>query len=128
MLRTVLAVVIGAHGIGHILFLVPLLGIADWGQSTRSWLLSGETGSRLIGSVLWIAAIIAFGVVVVGLVGQHGWWRTAAIIAALISIVGLILFWPTPVTAPVLSALVFNLLLLAALLIVRWPSVEAIGA
>jgi hypothetical protein len=32
MLRTVLAVAFAAHGIGHILFLVPLLGIADWGQ------------------------------------------------------------------------------------------------
>jgi len=43
MLRTALTLIIAAHGIGHILFLVPLLGIADWGQSARSWLLTGQT-------------------------------------------------------------------------------------
>ncbi len=113
MLRTVLALVIAAHGIGHILFLIPLLGIADWGQSTRSWL---------------FAVMFAFGSVVFGLLGQYGWWRSAAIIAAVISIVGLILFWSTPMTAPAISALEFNLLVLAALLIAHWPSIETIGA
>ena len=61
MLRIVLALVIAAHGIGHILFLVPLLGIADWGQSTRSWLLVDHTAARFVGSLLWIAVIVAFG-------------------------------------------------------------------
>jgi hypothetical protein len=37
MLRAILALVIAAHGIGHILFLVPLLGIADWGLSTITY-------------------------------------------------------------------------------------------
>lgn len=128
MLRTVLALVIGAHGIGHILFLAPLLGLADWSQSTHSWLLIGETSTRLIGSILWIAAMLAFGSVVVGLLGQYDWWRSAAIVAAVISIVGLIVFWATPMTAPVISALVFNLLVLGALLIAHWPSIEAVGA
>jgi hypothetical protein len=127
MLRTILALVIAAHGIGHILFLVPLLGIADWGQSSRSWLLTGDA-ARLIGSMVWVAALVTFAVAAFGLFGQQTWWRNAAIIAAFISIAGLILFWTTPVTAPALLALVFNLLVLGALVLVHWPSIEAVGA
>ena len=93
MLRSVLALLIAAHGVGHILFLVPLLGLANWGQASRSWLLTAETPARLIGSLLWITVIIAFGAAVFGLLGQQGWWRTAAIAAAVISSAGLILFW-----------------------------------
>ncbi len=100
MLRSVLALLIAAHGVGHILFLVPLLGLANWGQASRSWLLTAETPARLIGSLLWITVIIAFGAAVFGLLGQQGWWRTAAIAAAVISSAGLILFWATPVRIP----------------------------
>lgn len=128
MLRTVLVLVIGAHGIGHILFLMPLLGIADWGQTPRSWLLTGETAARLIGSLLWVVVIIGFVVAVAGLMGQHPWWRTAALVAAAISTVGLILFWGNPVTSPTAAAFAFNLLVIGALLIVHWPSKEAVGA
>ena len=60
MVRIVLSLLIGAHGIGHILFLVPLLGIADWGQSNRSWLLTNESVARFAGSLLWIVAIAGF--------------------------------------------------------------------
>lgn len=127
MLHIILAVVVAAHGIGHILFLVPLLGLADWGQSAQSWLLGDGNAARLIGSIIWLVAITAFGMAAAGLLGQQGWWRSAAIIGALISVVGLIIFWTNPATAPVISALVFNLLVLGALLILHWPSVEAVG-
>ncbi|MBZ0294658.1 MAG: hypothetical protein K8L99_18985 [Anaerolineae bacterium] len=128
MLRSIIILLIAGHGIGHILFLVPLLGIADWDQSTRSWLLTEETPARLVGSILWGVAIIAFGAAVVGLLGQQGWWRGATIIAAVVSTVGLIIFWATPVTSPVIAALVFNLLVIGALLVAHWPSLDAVGA
>jgi hypothetical protein len=35
-LRAILALVIAAHGVGHVLLLAPCLGLAEWGQSTRS--------------------------------------------------------------------------------------------
>lgn len=128
MLRVVLALIIAAHGIGHILFLVPLLGVSDWGQSTRSWLLTGETAARAIGSVVWIVALVGFGAAAVGLLGQQPWWRSAAIVAAIVSTAGLILFWSTPIRSPVVAALVVNLLVLGALLLANWPSIEAVGA
>lgn len=128
MLRTIIAVLIAAHGIGHILFLIPLLGVANWGQTPQSWLPFSDSLLRVVGSVIWIAALVGFGIGVYGLIVQQQWWRTVVIVAAIISIVGLILFWANPVSSPVVSALVFNLVVLGALLVAQWPSVEAIGA
>lgn len=128
MLRIVLALIIGAHGIGHILFLVPLLGMADWGQSAQSWLITAETPARLIGGLLWMAAMIVFSAAVYGLLGEYAWWRSVAAIGAVVSTVGLIIFWVNPATSPTVAALVFNLLVLASLFVLHWPSVEAIGA
>ena len=128
MLRIAIGLVIAAHGIGHILFLVPLLGLADWGQTPRSWLLTGEASARLIGGLIWVATIILYGGAVFGLWTVHLWWRDVAVIASVVSTVGLILFWSNPPTAPVISALVFDVVVLVALLIAHFPTVDAVGA
>lgn len=129
-LRILLVLIIAAHGIGHVLFLVPALGIADWGQSTRSWLLTaalGESPTRLLASLLWIIATLAFIAAAVGLFGQQEWWRPLAVLAAVVSTIGLILFWVAPVTQPVAAALVVNLVVIGALLIFHWPPASLIN-
>jgi hypothetical protein len=128
MLRILLLLVIAAHGLGHTLFLGSLLGFIQGSPYNRSWLLTAEAPARLVGVVLWSLAIIAFGTAAIGLLGQHGWWRGAAVIAAVISTAGLILFWAMPVTSPAVAALVVNLLVLGALVVVQWPSAEVVGA
>ena len=127
MVRIILSIIIGAHGIGHILFLVPLLGIADWRQSTRSWLFTNESVARLAGSLLWLIAIVGFCAAVYGLWNQLSWWRNAAILAVVLSTIGLVIFWSNPVTSPVISALVVNAVVLATLLLFQYPSVETVG-
>lgn len=128
MLRVILSLVIAAHGIGHVLFLVPLLGAVDWGQSTRSWLFTDASTARIIGSILWIMALIGFGAAVYGLLSQQPWWRSAAVIAAVVSTGGLLVFWASPVTSPVVAALIVDAVIVGALLIAHFPSVEAVGA
>jgi hypothetical protein len=128
MIRIILSIILGGHGIGHILFLVPLLGIADWGQSTRSWLLTNEGVARLVGSLLWLIAIVGFCTAVYGLWNQLGWWRNATILAAVLSTIGLVIFWSNPVTSPVISALVINVVVLGTLLLFHYPSVKTVGA
>lgn len=128
MFRLVLALVIAAHGIGHTLFLAGLWGFAHSGQSTRSWLLSSDTGVRLVGSLLWAVVTIGFCLVAYGLWSQQPWWRSAAIAFAILSALGLIVFWANPISSPVVFALAFNILVLAALLVVHWPDVEVVGA
>jgi len=128
--RTILAVVVGAHGIGHVLFLVPLLGIADWGQSTRSWLLTDRVGdrvTRIVGSLLWLAATLGFVAVAVGIFGQQEWWRGLAVGSAAVSIVGLVLFWSDSAASSAFSALAFDVAVLVALLVLNWPPSSLVG-
>lgn len=121
-LRLVLALVVGAHGVGHVLFLASSLGIAGWGQSARSWLLGDGGLARGLGSLVWLLATAGFVAAAIGVFGESEWWRTLAIVSALISIVGLILYWTSPATSPAISAFVFNLLVLGALLVLKWPA------
>ncbi len=122
-LRVLLGVLVGAHGIGHILFLMPLVSSTNWGQSAQSWLL-GEGGlAKIVGIVIWLVALLGFLAAAFGIFREAAWWQTAAIVSAVISTVGLVLFWSKPATSPAISALVFNLLILISLFIFHWPPV-----
>lgn len=127
LIRAVLAIIVGAHGIGHVLFLVPLLGIADWGQSTSSWLLSNEGLMKVAGGVIWAVALVGFVAAAIGIFGQLSWWRTAAMIASLVSLVGLALFWENPPTQPAVAAAIFDIVVLLALLVFKWPPSSLVG-
>ena len=113
--RIPLAVATGMHGIGHVLFLVPLLGIANWGQPTQSWLLLGATGhvaAQVAGSLLWLASIGGF-VVVAARVAKTGDWNRAAVISSLVSLAGITLFWSSAPTSSMLYAAIFDIVILA---------------
>jgi hypothetical protein len=129
-LRIILAIIVGAHGIGHVLFLVPSLGLATWGQSTQSWLLTnalGDTLTRLIGATIWLVGTIGFCAATFGIFTQTEWWRSLAVISSIISIVGLVLFWANPVASSASFAIAFDAAVLAALLVFHWPSTTMIG-
>jgi hypothetical protein len=126
-MRMILTLVIAAHGLGHVLFLAPLLGFANWGQAAQSWLIGTGGLAKGLGALIWLAAIAGFAAAAVGLFVSAEWWRPVAIAAALVSSAGLALFWRNPPGSPVISALVFNLLLLAALLIFHWPVTDPAG-
>lgn len=129
-MRLVLTLVVAAHGIGHLLFLVPLLGIANWGQSTRSWLLTHSLGvalTAIIGSLLWVMATAGFTLSALGLYAQTSWWRWLIIASALVSLAGLLLFWGPGTTSSPLFALIFDVLVLVALLLLHWPTPAALA-
>jgi hypothetical protein len=79
--------------------------------------------AKWLGIVIWLVAIVGFTAVTIGLFQLTSWWRTAAIVAAAVSSLGLLLFWAVPASSPVVSALAFNLLVLGTLLIFHWPPV-----
>lgn len=125
-LRTLIGIAIAMHGIGHILFLIPALKIADWGQSTRSWLLTGLLGdglTRALAAVLWLAVLLAYAAGIFGFFTHAAWWQPVLIGASLASAVGLLLLWVNSAPAPVISALIFDLALVSTLLIFRYPAV-----
>lgn len=129
--RIAVAGVALVHGIGHVLFLAPCLGIAQWGQSAHSWLLTkmlGDGATRVIGSLLWLAVVAGFLTAGVGLLGQNAWWRTLAVASAGVSLLALLLFAGDGSTQPILSAALMDIAILVALLWMRWPSVDLVGA
>ena len=128
MLKFVVTFAILIHGLGHILFLFPLLGLADRDQPLRSWLLGSETPARLVGSVLWLLAITGFIGAGLGMIGQRDWWRTVAVLASAVSWIGLLLFWGNSVNPPAFFAAAFDTVIPITLLVMGWPSVELIGA
>jgi hypothetical protein len=129
--RVVVALVIMVHGIGHVLFLAPCLGITQWGQSAHSWLLTktlGDVATRVIGSLLWLVVILGFMAAGIGLLGQFAWWRTLAVASAGVSLLSLGLFASGISTQPVLSAAGMDIAILVALVWIHWPSVDLVGA
>jgi len=128
--RIVLAIVVATHGIGHVLFLVSCLGIAQWGQSSRSWLLTnlvGDTPTRAFGSLLWLAVIIGFMAAGLGIWEQQQWWRMFAVGSAVLSLLTLALF-AAGLGGPMLNAALMDVAILVALLVARWPSASLIGS
>lgn len=132
MLRIVLALVVFAHGVGHVLFLGPVLGLGAWaGQTGNSWVLTGFLGdgpARAIAAVLWSAVIVLFLAGVAGFLTGADWWRATTIAAAAISMFGIVLFWDGIATSSAIFAIATDVLILVSLLVVHWPSTELAGS
>lgn len=129
--RILVSIVVGAHGIGHVLFLVGTLGLADWGQSAHSWLLTNTVGggvTRALGAIIWLVSMVGFLAAAIGIWGRMDWWRTVAIVSAIVSALGLALFWSGGASGPLVSALAFDVVILVALILFRWPSPALIGS
>jgi hypothetical protein len=99
-LHIVFAIVLIAHGIGHALGLMAVFGIRlSKTHSPGSWLLTGllgETVSRIIGFLIWTLALVGFLGAGMGLLGwlvPTDWWQPLAVGAAILSLMGLFLFW-----------------------------------
>jgi hypothetical protein len=114
--RPLIAIVLGAHGIGHILFLVPFLGVASWGITVRSWLLGSGIVARAIGAILWVAALVAFVVAAFGFYRHGAGWQAWAIAGSVASLAGLILFWKGIPMSNKYWAALLNLIALGRLL------------
>jgi hypothetical protein len=121
-----IVVVVLAHGVGHVLFLGPALRVADWAsQSSHSWLLTATLGdglSRAIASLVWSAAIVLFVGGVAGYLTDAAWWRAATVAAAVVSLLGIVVFWDGLAMPSAIFALIADLTILAALLVANWPA------
>jgi hypothetical protein len=127
MFKFALAAILVAHGIGHSMGLLQLFRVAtinpEW--HGESWLFTGGVGTSVAQAfavVAWTVAIIGFvavGAVIWGWL-PASWWAPLAIGSAAASIAGLALF---PTAFPPFSsiaALVVDVVLLGAVLVVHW--------
>lgn len=135
-LRALIAAVLFVHGIGHIMGILPalrLFGAEGW--NSNSWLLTpiiGGTASRIISGLLFLAALVGFVTATLALLDwfvPHEWWRTVAVVSAIISIITIVLFWNAFVALfpNKIGALGVDIAVLVCLLVLNWPTEADIG-
>lgn len=138
----VLSLVIGGvllvHGLGHGGALAALLWIrlrpgsstGDW-AAARTWLmpsLPAETAARLA-SAFWIAALVGFVMAALsfwGVVLPTDVWRSVALGSAVVSVLGVVLFFGTWPAFNTIAALAVNVAVVVAVLI-HWPPQSVFG-
>jgi hypothetical protein len=132
VVRYGVALVVFAHGIGHVLFLGPVLGLGSWaGQTGQSWLLTslvGDAATRVVATLTWSAVIVLFVAGVGGFLAGTDWWRAITIAAAALSLAGIVVFWDGIATTNAIFAVIVDLAILAALTLAKWPSAELAGS
>ena len=139
---TVRAVVFGTlmiHGLGHGGAIGALLWIAfrpgdptgGW-QAARSWLLPAlpAASATVVAGAFWLISMLGFVAAALsfwGLVGPGELWRPLAIGSAVVSLVGITLFFGTWPPFNTVAALAVNTAVLVGLLWLRWPPIAAMG-
>ena len=139
-LKIVIGAVLLLHGLGHGGALGAIIWIAArpgtktgrW-TAAHSWLmtrLSART-AMAIASAFWIVALVGFVAAALafwGIVLPVDAWRPLAVVSAIVSLVGIFLFlgnWPTFNTV---AAIVVNVAVLLAVLVLNWPPEAVIRA
>ena len=124
LIKVVVGCVVGAHGIGHVLGWMPAIGMATFeGVSTRSWLLTsaaGDTVSRLVAGILFLAPMAGFLVAAVGLLAGQTWWRQVAVGSAAVSLLATALFPTAFTTGSTIGSIAVNVIVLYGILVARW--------
>lgn len=134
-LRTIFAIILFVHGIGHIQGVLSSLGLFNndfW--HPRSWLfddLLGEKNSRTLALIFWGLSTIGFLAVAFSFLGigiPHEYWRTLAIISSVPSILGLIFYWNSmAMIFNKLGAIAVNGWILIGLILLNWPTESDFG-
>jgi hypothetical protein len=117
MWRYLIAGLLIVHGLGH--------SGGPW-MFVKSWLSPALTGSPLkwLFIAVWLVAGIGFAGAGIGVLQQQAWWRTLAVVVAVISLLVSALF----IQGAPFNAAVFDVIVLAALLWLHWPPANVIGA
>ena len=98
----------------------------------RSWLLPnlGDHILRIISSIFWILAAAGFLAALLGFLGAlvpSHLWRPLAVGGALVSILGLVLFWGTWPALNTIGAFGMNMAVLITQLWLQWPPTNLFG-
>ena len=132
MVRILIVLVMGAHGIGHLIGVVGAVRPAGvtWGGSSTSWLLSPMLGqgAAIVEVALFATATVGWIAAAVLLLAELEAWRGVAVVAAAVSLAAIALFPEQLPAGSVIGAIAVNAIALVSLLALGWPSVEQVGA
>ena len=139
IVKLIIAGALTLHGLGHGGALGALIWIgARPGTNTggwlaaRSWLVPGlaaETATT-VASIVWILSLIGFVAAALafwGILLPGEAWRPLAVVSAIVSMLGIMLFIGTWPTFNTLAALGVNVAVLVAVLGLHWPSETMFG-
>jgi hypothetical protein len=117
ILRYLIAGVLVVHGIGH---------IGGYWMFVKSWLSPSlvDTPLKWLFIAVWLVAMVGYFAAGIGLLQMQGWWRTLAVTASAVSLVVSVLY----IQGAPLNAAVADVVILAALLLLHWPSAELVGS
>jgi hypothetical protein len=126
MVRIVIALVLLAHAIGHVLGPLQVLRIStvnpEWHGD--SWLLSGlgTSVSQIAGLAIWIAALVGFVAVAAVVMGwlPAEWWAPLAIGSSVVSLMGIVLFPAAFPTFSTIGAVVVDVAVLLGVFWLNW--------
>ncbi len=124
MLKLLVAGVLGAHGIGHVLGWMPAFGVARFeGVSSASWLLTGvigDTPSRLAAGVIFVIPTAGFLLAAAGLLTGQPWWRQVAVVSAAVSLAGTALFPQAFSSGSTAGSVAVDIVVLYGILVAHW--------
>jgi hypothetical protein len=117
MWRILFMVAMLLHGIGHVLFLMNTWGYWKVGQG-RAWLFGdvlrlSQTGEGMIG-LIWLVPLVGFVLAAWGFSAQQAWWGPLALAAAILSSALILLWWNSLNSSSAFFALMFNVVVLMA--------------
>jgi hypothetical protein len=140
--QTIKLLIAGAlllHGLGHggalgaLIWLAKKPGTSTGGwKPARSWLFPNldPSTARTIASIFWVLSLLGFVAAALsfwGILVPGDLWRQLALVSAVVSGVGIVLFignWPTFNT---IAALAMNVAVLVTQLFTHWPPQEMFG-
>lgn len=135
IIRTIIAVFLFVHAIGHIQGIVASIGVLKsetW--HVNSWLfdgLLGERGSRILALILFAICVLGFLATAFSFIGigiPHTYWRTLAVIFAFPSVLTLVAYWNAfAMFFNKVGAIGMNAWILIGLMLMKWPSETEIG-
>jgi len=139
MLRWVVGGVLMVHGLGHGGALAALAWIrarpgTDSGawSAARAWAVPSLTAhtATVVASAVWVVSSIGFVVAALsfwGVLVPTDWWRPVGVASAIVSIVGIVLFFGTWPMFNTLAALGVNVAVIVAVLWLHWPPQATFG-
>lgn len=128
--RWLVAGAVLVHAIGHVVFIPMLSSILKLQVAEQSWLLTplvGESMARWASSLAVAVAMLLLALAAGGAIAGLPWWRAAAIAGAVGSIGVVVLLWQWTPTSAAFSSTAFDVVILVALLGLRWPPKEVFG-
>lgn len=124
LVKVVVAGVLGAHGVGHVMGWMPVLGLARVeGVSSGSWLLSataGESVARIAAVGLFVVPTVGFVAAAAGLLLGQPWWRSVAVASAATSLAASTLYPQALPASSTVGSVAVDCLVLLGILVAGW--------